>query len=60
MGKDRLLWSIYSSTSKLNTFPHLTDYGLSGHMVFDQGQIRPDGKMLYVATYYLPASYAYI
>ena len=42
MGKDRLLWS---NTSKLNTFTHLTGYELSSHMVFDRGQIRPAGKM---------------
>ena len=42
MGKDRLLWL---NTSKLNIFFNLTDYGLSGHMVFDRGQIRPAGKM---------------
>ena len=30
---------------KLNIFSHLTDYGLSGHMVFDHDQIRPAGKM---------------
>ena len=29
---------------KLNIFSHLTDYGLSGHMVFDHDQIRPAGK----------------
>ena len=47
MGKDRLLWS---NTSKLNIFSHLTDYGLSGHMVFDHDQIRPAGKM-YLKTH---------
>ena len=41
MGKG-LLWS---NTSKLNVFSHLTDYGLSGYTVFDRGQIRPAGKM---------------
>ena len=42
MGKDRLL---RSNTSKLNIFSNWTDYGLSGHMVFDQSQFRPAGKM---------------
>ena len=34
-----------SNTIKLNIFSHLTDYGLSGHMVFDRGQIRTASKM---------------
>ena len=44
MGKDRLLWS---NTSKLSIFSNLTDYGLSGHKVFDHDQIRPAGKMYF-------------
>ena len=47
MGKDRLLWS---NTGKLNIFSHLIDYGLSGYIVFDRGQIRPAGKM-YLKTH---------
>ena len=47
MRKDRLVWS---NTSKLNIFSQWTDYGLSGHMVFDHGQIRPAGKM-YLKTH---------
>ena len=42
MGKDRLLWP---NTSKLNIFSILTDYGLSGYMVFNRCQIRPAAKM---------------
>ena len=42
MNEDRLL---ESNRIKSYIFSHSTDYGLSGHMVFDRGQIRPACEM---------------